>query len=299
MPTETANALRQHGVKTVTLIGGTNAITTTVENALKATPAADCNGNPLIPAANLVVSRISGPDRYATAKNVAEFPGLAAGGTAEPGLDAATLPDCGTAVKTAIVASGENFPDALAAGPLAASGMAGTCPGTGGPLPLILTPRGAVDASTSAALIDMNVKQVILMGGTSAVSSGVATSIGALNSGINVVRVSGPTRQATAASLAAIEASPLLGGFNGTSVAVSRPDAAPDALAIGPAAGLTESPLLLTASTTSLGTDAHDVIVAWAGTGKPLVDAIVVGGTSALADSVVTDLKGALAAQTP
>jgi putative cell wall-binding protein len=298
VPAETLNALRQHGVQRVTLVGGVTAISTDVENTLKNTAAADCAGTPLLPPANLAVTRISGGDRYETAKNVAEFPGLGNAGTAEPGLDAATADDCGAPVKTAIVASGENFPDALAAGPLAYTGMLGTCPG-GGPLPLVLTPAAGVDTSTTAALVDLGIKQVILMGGTSAVTANAATEIAALNSGITVVRKSDTTRQGTAAAIAALEADQLLGGFDGSTVFVCRPDSAPDALGAGPFAGINDSPLLLSDSTTSLGAIASGVIAGWNGAGAPLTRGVAIGGTSALSDAVLAQIGAALASQSP
>lgn len=306
IPAETANVLRQHGVEMVTLLGGTSAISTAVANALAATPVYTCAvGNPVkSPAQTLTVTRISGADRYDTAKAVAEFSGLNAGGSAEPGLDAASLGTCGSNVRTAIVASGANFPDALAAGPLAASGAHGTCPGPTGPLPLLLTEAAALSTPAQDALINMGIKQVVLMGGTAAVSAATQATIAALNGGIQVVRIQGTTRQATAAALAStVLANPLVGGF-GTSflipatVFVARPDSAPDSLAAGPYAGSQWAPLLLTASTTSLGSIAGTVISSWPVPGLPIVKGFVAGGTSALSAGVLAELAVAMASQT-
>lgn len=309
IPTETLNVLRQQGVGAVTLVGGTSAISTAVENALMATPARTCApGNPLT-GANITVSRIGGVDRYATAKAIAEFPGLSAGGVAEPGLDASTTSPCGTDVRTAIVASGANFPDALAAGPLAASGVHGSCDPIGGglPLPLLLTPTGSLSIAAQDALINLGIKQVILMGGPAAVDATTQASIAALNGGIQVVRVQGTTRQETAAALAtSVLGSSFVGGFGTSvftpsSVFIARPDDSPDSLAAGPQAGRLQAPLLLAASTSSLGTVAGTAVSGWQQPTPtmPIVHGFVVGGTAALSDGVRAELVTAMASQTP
>ncbi|CAA7599619.1 Glycoside hydrolase superfamily [Acididesulfobacillus acetoxydans] len=86
LPDVTLQALRNLGVSSVTLIGGTGAIAPSVENALEA--------------AHFTVKRLAGPDRYTT--NMAVVSALNFTGS------------------QVYVATGETFPDALAGAPLAA-----------------------------------------------------------------------------------------------------------------------------------------------------------------------------------
>jgi putative cell wall-binding protein len=281
LPNETIAALKTSGAINVTLIGGTEAISTGVENVLRGTPAYQCNGTPT--GSNLTVARAYGENRYATARTVA-----LQGGTA------GTLStDCTTPVKTAIVASGENFPDALAAGGLAYRGSitGGAC-GTGS-LPLLLTQKSTLPADTSNTLSDLGIKQVILLGGTGAVAANVETALDNVSGVDDVTRVSGPTRQDTA-----VEVSQLLQaiGYGPATFLVSRPDAFPDALAAGPLAGILGSPLFLTESTTALGSVAKAGITAFPGS-PFFTDAIVLGGTGALSDAVFAQVGAAIAAQ--
>ena len=90
---------------------------------------------------------------------------------------------------TAIIATGSGFADALAAGPVAYDG-----------LPLILTDGTSLSASAALALTDNDIAQVIIIGGTSAVSAAVEAQIAAM--GITTGRVSGADRYATATAWA-------------------------------------------------------------------------------------------------
>ena len=104
-------------------------------------------------------------------------------------------------MKTAILASGENFPDALAAGVLV--GLAARAAARRAP-PLLLTNAASLNPFTSQALADMGIKQVILVGGPNTVNTNVGRhqpTSGGL--GITVHRIAGANRQGTAATLAA------------------------------------------------------------------------------------------------
>ena len=293
LPTETQAALRALGTTSVQIIGGLAAVSQGVEDAIKALPTFSCPGGAQL-APTISVGRIQGADRYFTAKSVAlqgasvapagagTFDTDLVGGTCEP-------------IKTAIVASGENFPDALAAGPLAARGSAAGGCGTGA-LPMLLTQQGSLPVATSGTLTDMGIQQVILMGGTTAVSPAVSTAITGM--GIKVYRVSGTTRQDTAKLFATILGTDKLANFTGTTVFVTRPDTFPDALAAGPYAGklLTGSPIYLTDNTTTLGGTATTGIKAYGGT-TTFDKGVLLGGTVALAESVATQLAQAIADQ--
>src|SRR6185437_3403014 len=108
-------------------------------------------------AAGYTVTRLGGADRYATAKLVAEQSGLTAAGSI-------------AGVKTAIVATGQNFPDALSAGPIAYAKN----------LPIILTTPASLSTTASATLTDLGIKNVIIAGSTAAVSQADEDAIKAL-----------------------------------------------------------------------------------------------------------------------
>ncbi|GAB3126761.1 hypothetical protein GCM10027056_24890 [Glaciibacter psychrotolerans] len=88
-----------------------------------------------------------------------------------------------TTTPSAYVATGLNYPDALSAS--AAAGAKG--------LPVFLVNGGAasVDAATTKMLKDKKVTQLSVVGGTGAVSAGIATGLGKISS---VVRISGKDR---------------------------------------------------------------------------------------------------------
>lgn len=284
---QTETALRVNGIKSVVLIGGTVALSAALETYIDNLAIYDCAGAPLV--GTMTVSRITGPDRYATAQNVAESKGNAAAGSLDEGIDGA----CG-AVKTAIVASGENFPDALAVGGLAYTGSTGAC-GDGVPLPLLLTPKATLSGAASGAITNLAIKQVILLGGPDAIAAGVQTAIDNI-AGVSVVRVSGATRQATAVEIANKLLGPAgVGGWNADGFLLSRPDTFPDALAASALSGRTESPIYLTDSTSALGATATGGIASY-----PILytHGTLLGGATALTDAVGTQAKAAIAAQT-
>lgn len=296
IPAETANAIRQHGVAHVVIVGGPKAVSDAIEAQLRAQHVSACGGTGTT-AATITTERVAGADRYGTARAAAEFRGLS-GGTAPT----AASPTC-TPVKTAIVASGQAFPDALAAGALAAGGA--TCNGVnGGPIPLLLTTASTLSPSAQQALLDMGIKQVLLVGGTSAVSSNVSTQIQAVGGAGNIVvkRIAGADRQETAAALAAVLGTQEF-GFNGVDaraisfdngqMLLTRGDTFPDALVGAPLAGQQRSPLLLTDSTTTLGAVAAKAITDYP---TLITTVVLLGGRDALSQAVVDSTASTMAA---
>jgi putative cell wall-binding protein len=282
LPNETTAALKNIGATSVVLVGGPQAISNGVASILTTTPAYHCNGTTT--GSNLSVDRAFGTDRYATARSIALKGGSV--GTTDVGLDNSGC----SAVRTAIVASGENFPDALAAGPLAFSGLTGSC--GSGPLPLLLTQAGSLPAVTANTISDLGVQQVILLGGTAAVSGAVANAIDSLP-GVNVVRIAGADRQGTAVAISQLLGSDL-GGFTSSEVFVARGDNFPDALAAGPLAGATGSPIFLTQSTSQLGTTTANGIIDY----PVLIDeGTLLGGTAALTPTVAAQVAATIALQ--
>ncbi len=156
------------------------------------------------------VERWSGADRYATAADVAR--------RSHPG---------GSSV--AYLASGGGFADALAAGPVAAQQDA----------PILLTPA-TMSADTQRVLADLHVNEVIVVGGTGAVSAAVESQLRGL--GYTVRRISGSDRFATAAALSRSA----FGAASETEVFMASGSNFPDALGAGAAAAHRGVPLLLT-----------------------------------------------------
>lgn len=152
--------------------------------------------------------RVWGVDRYATA--------------AEASRDAFA-----PGVPVAFVASGENFPDALAAGAAAAA--------LGGPV--LLARQAALPWVTETELRRLNPTEIVVVGGEGAISSAVESALGAI---APVQRVGGVDRYATAAAVSAMAfpaGAPVVYVASGTGFA--------DALAGGAAAAAAGGPVLL------------------------------------------------------
>lgn len=165
----------------------------------------------------VAIDRIGGQDRFETAALVADRAGSA---------------------PQAIIANGGNFPDALVAGPLAAASG----------LPILLTNvDGAIDPSTVERLDSLGVQEVLIAGGEVALSAEVEAELEAR--GLRTRRVAGNTRVTTAIAFARLAASEY--GFGTDHVNLATAGDFPDALALGPHAGLDvggPAPIVLTGS---------------------------------------------------
>jgi putative cell wall-binding protein len=190
------------------------------------------------------VVRLAGSNRYATAVEVSRD-GYAPG------------------VATAYVASGENFPDALAAGP------------AGGPV-LLVQPT-AVPAAVDAELRRLAPGRIVIAGGTGAVSAAVERQLAGI---APVVRAAGPNRYTTAAAVSA------LSHPGGSPVAYLATGANyPDALAAGPAAARRDAPLLLTAGDRLIDEAATELAR------LGVRDVVIAGGTGVVAPAVESRLR--------
>lgn len=203
------------------------------------------------------VRRIVQPDPYALSARVSS----------------GSFPDAPVAYLT----TGEDFPDALAAGPAAIL--------EGGPV-LLTRPEGLpvvvrqeldrLQTQSGGAL------RIVVVGGEAAVSPGVAQ--GLAEAGFTVDRVAGPDRFATAAAVSAL---PLFDAAR--TVFVATGERFPDALAAGAPAGLDGSPVLLVAR------DAVPEVTAAALATLPPVDlAVVAGGDAVISPAVRQAVDGLL-----
>ncbi len=158
-----------------------------------------------------VPERLAGSDRFATAAAVSAA-------TFAPG------------VAVAYVATGENFPDALAGGPLA--GVDGA--------PMLLVARDRVPEATAEELVRLAPARIRVLGGPPAVSDAVVAALEPYTTG-TVERIAGSDRVATAAAVAGA-------GFDAgvAEVFVATASNFPDALAGGAAGAARGVPVLLT-----------------------------------------------------
>jgi putative cell wall-binding protein len=156
------------------------------------------------------VERVAGVDRFATAASVAGKWNQAS---------------------TVFLATGLNFPDAMAAGPAAAAQGS----------PLLLTRPDSVPAATQRALERLQPDLIVLVGGSAAISRTVETNLG--DRFPTVIRLGGADRYGTASQLSSwsFEA-----GVDAVYVADGSVFA--DALIAGNVASRDESPVLLVAS---------------------------------------------------
>lgn len=193
---------------------------------------------------SIETERLAGANRYETAKAIAQA-----------GWDYSYH---------AVIASGENYPDALCSAPLAAKYDA----------PILLTGRDSLDAYTRNELVRLNTKSVFLAGGTGVISAGTEQAI--RNMGISVTRLAGIDRYDTSLQIARH-----IGGS--TEAVIATGQDYPDALSIAPIAAMKKMPVILTPKN-SLTEDLKQYIRA------NFTKTYVVGGEQAVSTAVLNQL---------
>ncbi len=324
LSTETTTALRKEGIDTVYVVGGPLAVTTTVEKAIAALHPYKCGGTTLTATTTtMTVDRIYGQTQYGTAEDVAEYVGIKAtasktfrgayattNATGGSGLyndtagSGTTAPSSFTKLPTAILASGQEFQDAQAASVVSYHTK----------IPMLLTTATTLSTTAVAAMTDLHIKQVILMGGELAVTNTVEKAL-VTKLGVSVLRVAGKNYTDTARELADFESNTAttlgLGWTAKGLVMVARGNGFTDGLAgavldstHNAATGSShEHPLLLTLSPEEVGTYLTTFLET-SGTGGAGIDKIttkkissltILGGplsvTSAEISAMETDLK--------
>ncbi len=158
---------------------------------------------------------------------------LAGTGRFDTSADAARRLWAGAA-DTVVLATGFDYPDALAGAAVAAS--------ADGPMLLATTHR--LPDAVRQAIVDLDPGRVVLMGGEAVLSPQLAEEVRDLPGDPTVDRVAGANRFATAAA-----AAQAAGGFDGREVAVAVGFGFADALAAGSlAAGTDPTPVVLASS---------------------------------------------------
>ncbi len=138
---------------------------------------------------------------------------------------------------TIIVASGENYPDALSA-----SSLAGALN-----VPIVLTNSKSLPSSTAQQISKVNPQKIIIVGGTSAISQDVEDEIQGLNTETEIVRIYGSTRIKTAEAIYDYAKD----SWSKTAIIASSTGYA-DALSVSPYAYKTTSPVFLAEADGSL-----------------------------------------------
>jgi len=198
------------------------------------------------------VTRIGGADRYV--------------------VSAAISDSYSAGVGVAYVTTGENFPDALSATPLAAG------PGGG---PILLTQPDVIPSSVVTALQRLHPGRIVIVGGTSSVTPSVATQLQAFTSG-GVTRLGGQDRFEASAAVAGTFTAPV------NTVYVTVGTNFPDALSAGPSAGRAGAPILLVLPT-SIPTATSAALQRLAPT-----NIVIVGGTASVSSAVEQSLAAYL-----
>ena len=201
---DVAREIVRLGASEVIIVGGHKSISENVKSQL-----AKYDANK--------VQRIWGRDRYVTSSELAYE------------IDRLT-----GKVNKAIIASGENFPDALATAPLGSKEIA----------PILLVTRNQMDKKVGKALKDLNINKVYVAGGQNSVSKKLEAQLPQV-----IRRFSGQDRYETAILVASYTYP------ESKEVFVASGETFPDALVIGPVCARRKAPILLSKSTPVKSTD--------------------------------------------
>ncbi len=174
-----------------------------------------------------------------------------------------------------VIATGYNWPDALGGSALAGALDA----------PILLTRKDSLPSEVTAEIVRLGATKAIILGGTPAVSSSVASAIDAIP-GVSVERIAGANRYETANKVAARTVAILEegAGYDGTAFVATGANF-PDALGASPLAAANGWPIYL--ANPALGSNASMVAtMAVAGVTNP----IVLGGTNVVGTPVEMEL---------
>ncbi len=218
LPGDIADEIERLGATDAFILGSTRAVSAGVETEVEAIV-----GSP--------ATRLGGSDRFETAELIAEEVVDVMG----DGWDG-----------TAFVATGMNFPDALAASPLSSY--------TG--YPIFLARADGISDETQAVMDDLGVTDVLLLG-----SPGVLPAAEGSQGGVDVTRIAGDDRYETAVGAATWGVEEF--GMSWSPLAIATGQNYPDALSAGPAQGMKGSVMLLTTGS-YLHPAAEDALVAHA-----------------------------------
>lgn len=212
------------------------------------------------------VTRLWGPDRYATSLAVAEAVAAASGGR----LD------------TAVVVSGRSWTDAVTAAPLAGS--------LGAPV-LLADPRQGVTEDTKAFMERVGVNRLVAVGSTQVLPSAVLDDLSGVDSDIE--RITAANKYEASVAVAGAMGTPArLGSGYGQTVILASGEVFADALSAGPLGANKGIPILLT-TPDELHPTVKDYIAANAD------HVIIMGGPAAISESAEGAVAGIKRANEP
>lgn len=232
MPKIVAEEIERLGAKNVYVIGGEASVKESAVKDIKDTKK---------------LIRLSGKDRYETSAKIAKEVAKLNGGK-----------------KEAIIVSGENFPDALAISPYAASN------GT----PILLVQKNNVPESIKETLKELGTESVYIIGGEASVSSKLEKQLPKV-----AKRISGKNRFETS-----VEIAKFAFGESNEAFITTGSDFA-DALSAGPVAGMKKSPIILS-SKEELSKEAKEYLDS-----SKIETLTIVGGENSLSENLVNKLK--------
>lgn len=196
LSTEVKDFILKYGITDVVIVGGPAAVSSTVEAELLSM--------------GLNVEREAGKNRYETAAVIAD-----------------RLYQLEASTDTVFIATGENFPDALSVGPVAAFLKK----------PVLLVLKDAVPGETLSVISERGISHTVVIGGEAAISDEVASTLPGAE------RWGGENRFETAV-IVAQQAANL--GMSFAEIHLATGMDFPDALAAAAAAGKNGSPVILT-----------------------------------------------------
>ena len=221
------------------------------------------------------VVRISGATRRDTANEIF---------AQAPKMHAKNAPDQNWSADTAIIATGENFVDALSISSLAKKQS----------YPVFLSGQDGLDASTVKDIKDYGFTNVIIAGGSQAVPQTVISQLKTAGvDGSNIHRIGGATRYQTSLQIAQYQKQFYKAKLNSPVFATG--ENFPDALAGGVLAGKKNNPIVLVSPDTSVNTDALNWIKSTGGFNPKSDFAYVLGGVDAVSEEVSDQISSILA----
>lgn len=251
---------RRLNVSRVVILGSGTAVSDAVETSLRSL---DVNGH------GVAVSRIGGADRFDTAAQVASA-----------AVDVLRARG-GTYDGTAFFATGDNFPDALAASPIATSKV----------WPILLVKSDAPSPRTEAAIAKLHVTRGIMLGSDKAVTTAVENRLKVLLPA-PPGRLQGANRYLTGIQIARFG---VASGLHWDGVALTTGTNYPDALAGGVMQGALGSVVLLTPG---IYLDL-DVAAELAADRTSVATVRYLGSTSALSQNVRREVAASLQGNPP
>lgn len=167
-----------------------------------------------------------------------------------------------------VLASGEDFPDALCASPLARKYNA----------PILLTPKDSIGDKTLEEIKRLAPKNIYIVGGSGVISQSIQDKLSGM--GIICTRLGGENRYATSLKVAqSLE--------NVSSVFIVSGENFPDAISAASIASISNSPIILT-SKISIPVEIQKYV-----NSSSITKKYVIGGTGAVSDTVFNKVSGA------